>query len=406
MHKWFGLMFLLFVAGGFVLLPLYPLFMAGRNGAGPDLAPWDVLIPSSAMAIGTAAAPFVVRRARRRQRPEAIQLSRFLTIAAALALTAALCFQFWQPRNIPDGVARIAFLGFVMGNWSLSFACSLAYLYAGVLADLSQRRERLLLYRSGGSLGYVVAGLCLGLIVPMEPISLFLAASGFAVLAGITRFIRVRQSARTPRADATTATVGTLLRRVGWDVVLMAMAMPLTARGYEIFACPFLLDSGIRWPTAILVAGVVVEALLLAGLPRFLSAQNYRRVFALSAGWLVVYAGLAALSTSGAHWTLSAVVACVGLNAVVNTALAVAIDYRVGACDREVAQAILAALNGIGAVTGSVVSNVTTKLLDRFHGVDTWTGLWAVSLAVATIPFTIWLVSTWQRWRAAAAENG
>jgi ABC-type glycerol-3-phosphate transport system permease component len=89
------------------------------------------------------------------------------------------------------------------------------------------------------------------------------------------------------------------------------------------------------------------------------------------------------------------------LNAVVNTALAVAIDYRINACDREVAQAILAALNGIGAVTGTILSNLTTKLFDQFHWLNTWTGLWIVSLLIAIIPFAIWLVSTLQRWRTA-----
>jgi ABC-type glycerol-3-phosphate transport system permease component len=399
MHKWFGLMFLLFLAAGFVLLPTYPLLLASRGGTGPDLAPWDVLIPSSAMAIGTASAPFVVRRARRRRLSDTAQLSRFLGRAAAAALAASLCFEFWQPHAMPDGLARIVVLGCVLGTWSLSFACSLAYLYACVLSQLSQRRERLLFYRSGGSLGYVVAGLCLGMVVPISPVALFLAALGLTGLSIYTSRLSAIEAAPRAESDPAAATVSTLVRRFGWDIVLLAIALPLAARGYEIFACPFLLASGVHWPTAIMVAGVVVEACLLASLPRFFSAHNYYRVFVLSAGWIVVYAGLAALSASGSRWTLSAVVACVGLNAVVNTALAVAIDYRISACDREVAQAILAALNGIGAVTGTIVSNLTTKVFDQFHWLNTWTGLWIVSLLIATIPVAIWLVSTLQRWR-------
>lgn len=399
MHKWFGLMFLLFLAAGFVLLPTYPLLLASRGGTGPDLAPWDVLIPSSAMAIGTASAPFVVRRARRRRLSDTAQLSRFLGRAAAAVLAASLCFEFWQPHAMPDGLARIVVLGCVLGIWSLSFACSLAYLYACVLSQLSQRRERLLFYRSGGSLGYVVAGLCLGMVVPISPIALLLAALGLTGLSIYTSQLSAIEAAPRAESDPAAATVSTLVRRFGWDIVLLAIALPLAARGYEIFACPFLLASGVHWPTAIMVAGVVVEACLLAGLPRFFSAHNYYRVFVLSAGWIVAYAGLAALSASGSRWTLSAVVACVGLNAVVNTALAVAIDYRISACDREVAQAILAALNGIGAVTGTIVSNLTTKVFDQFHWLNTWTGLWIVSLLIATIPVAIWLVSTLQRWR-------
>ncbi len=399
MHKWFGLMFLLFLAAGFVLLPTYPLLLASRGGTGPDLAPWDVLIPSSAMAIGTASAPFIVRRARRRRLSDTAQLSRFLGRAAAAVFAASLCFEFWQPHALLDGLTRITVLGCVLGTWSLSFACSLAYLYACVLSQLSQRRERLLFYRSGGSLGYVVAGLCLGMVVPISPVALFVGSLGLAGLSIYTSQMSVIEATPRAESDPAAATVPTLVRRFGWDIVLLAIALPLAARGYEIFACPFLLATGVHWPTAILVSGVVVEACLLASLPRFFSAHNYYRVFVLSAGWIVVYAGLAALSATGARWTLSAVVACVGLNAVVNTALAVAIDYRINACDREVAQAILAALNGIGAVTGTIVSNLTTKVFDQFHWLDTWTGLWIVSMLIATIPFAIWLVSTFQRRR-------
>ncbi len=399
MHKWFGLMFLLFLAAGFVLLPIYPLLLALRTGTGVDLAPWNVLIPSSAMAVGTASAPLVVRRARRRRLSDTAQLSRFLALAAVTALCASICFEHRLPHDLANGMVHIAVLGCLLGAWSLYFACSLAYLYTCVLSQSSHRRERLLFYRSGGSLGYVGAGLCLGMIVPISPDALFLAALALMGLSVVTGRMPAEEHVPRTAADAAPATVGKLVRQFGWDLVLLAVALPLVARGYEIFACPFLLAAGFHWPTAILVAGVVVEACLLAGLPRFFSAHNYYRVFALSAGWIVVYAGLAALSVSGARWTISAVVACVGLNAVVNTALVVAIDYRINACDRELAQAILAALNGIGAVMGTILSNLTTKVFDQFHWLDTWTGLWIVSMLIATIPFAIWLVSTFQRWR-------
>lgn len=397
MHRWFGLMFLLFLAAGFVLLPVYPLLMASRVGAMTELAPWDVLIPSSAMAVGTASAPFVVGRARRRPLSETAQLSRFLGLAATTALAASLCFEYLQPRDLFEGTIRVAVLGCSLGAWSLFFACSLAYLYTCVLARTSQRRERLLFYRSGGSLGYVVAGLCLGMLVPVSPDSLFLAAVVLMTLSIYTNQLPAQDPQLRAPIDSAQATIGGLVRQFGWDIVLLAVALPLAARGYEIFAFPFLLAAGVHWPTAILVAGVFVEACLLACLPRFFSVHNYYRVFVLSAGWIVVYAGLAALSAGGARWALSAVVACVGLNAVVNTALVVAIDYRIRACDREVAQAILAALNGIGAVTGTILSNLTTKVFDQFRWLDTWTGLWIVSLLIATIPFSVWVVSTLRR---------
>ncbi len=90
MRKWFVMMFLQFLAGGFVFIPLFPVLIAARAGGGPDLAPWNVLAPSSALAAGAAVAPWVVRRLRRRGGPEMHQLSGFLTTSAVLLLLIAL----------------------------------------------------------------------------------------------------------------------------------------------------------------------------------------------------------------------------------------------------------------------------------------------------------------------------
>ena len=406
MRKWFVMMFLLFLAGGFVFIPLFPVLLAARAGGGPDLAPWDVLAPSSALAAGTAVAPWVVRRLRRRGEPETRQLSGFLTTSAVLMLLIALSLRQLPACQLWLGVGLTLLLTGLLGLWSLTFACANAYLFAGVLAQLPDRKERLLTYRAGGSLGYVVAGLSLGSVIPIAPKALLLAAAVLALLAIYSRLLpawHVLNDAHRP--EKAVAGLWSLTRQFGWDVALLSLVLPLSARSYEIFACPFLLESGVRWPTAILVSGVVVEAMLLACLPRFLHAQNYHRLFVSSAGWVFVYAGLTSFTVNHSAWSLTPVIACVGLNAVVNTALAVAVGYRVAACDREVAQALLSALSGMGAVAGSIISNLISKLLHARGEFDMWTGFWLISLLIAMIPFCVSVVAEMQVRRGTTAQR-
>jgi hypothetical protein len=294
----------------------------------------------------------------------------------------------------------------LLGLWSLTFACANAYLYAGVLAQLPDRKERLLTYRAGGSLGYVAAGLALGSVIPIGPNALLFAAAVLALIAIYSRLLpswHVLNDAHRP--ERTVAGLWSLTRQFGWDVALLSLVLPLSARSYEIFACPFLLETGVQWPTAVLVSGVVVEAMLLACLPRILHAQNYHRLFVSSAGWVLVYAGLTSFTVNHSAWSLTPVIACVGLNAVVITALAVAVDYRVAACEREVAQALLSALSGMGAVAGSIISNLISKLLHARGACDEWTRFWLTSLLIATIPFCVSVVAEVQVRRGTTAQR-
>ena len=334
------------------------------------------------------AAPlFVGALADRRFAAEKVMGALHLAGGCALLLIPLVSAQF-----TPMFLAALFALGCYMPTIALSNAIAF-----NALTDSERQFPAI---RVAGTVGWIVAGLIVGVWLHGEATALPLRLAGAAsLLYGVYSFSLPTLQ---PRAGAQRFTLSSLLgldaigamRDVGfWVLIGGSLLLMLPLSFYYAYANPYLSDIGVPAPAAVQAIGQVSEVGFLLALPLFFRWVGIKGVLLLGmAGWAVRY-WLFAHAFTSAGPIMPLVVSGLALHGVCFDFFFVAgqvyVDKRFPPETRNRAQSFLALVTwGVGSVAGSLIANAVYVAHTR-GAVHDWRTIWLVpaglALAVAAI---------------------
>lgn len=248
-----------------------------------------------------------------------------------------------------------------------------------------------------GTIGWIVAGLVVGLVLPgdaertAQPIQF---AAILSLLYGLYSFTLPNTP---PRAGETRPSAASLLGldairtsdRSFWVLIICSMLMMIPFSFYNVYANPFLDDIGVNNPAATQTVGQVSEVGFLLALPLFLRWFGIRGVLFIGmAAWAVRYVIFAnAFTAEGPIEPL--VYAGLALHGVgfdfVFVAATIWIGNRFAAAESNRAQSFLALMTwGVGYLIGTNVANAV-QVGTGVGGATDWQSFWLLPAGFAAI---------------------
>lgn len=392
------LLYLLFLGSGAVYIPLFTILIRPLDQGGLNFTSIEVTVVASV----TAAAAFFSLMAAHRL--EQILVPRQLILAAVLLanglLTACLACLIQNPPamtvalySMPAWISNAVIFGgisFITFGFAVSNNIANAVSSALIMQHLKSNADHFSRIRAAGTLGFISAGLIVGLglrPVSPEPIwlatAVFLAAALFSVcwlpdtpslvfyptpVFGVRRKGRLRE----------------IVKHCGISLFLLAVGCAAVARFFEVYANAFLSDTpGLVYPSAVQMLAQSLEVLLLILMPVLLRFWPHGRFLVLGPlAWCLLYVCLAGSSWLGWPWLVLIGLPFQGFNCTFGTAGALLVNSRVPGHMRETAQSLFLCCQSAGALVGSILVGLASTLLGQSATRD-WTGFWLVAFVLA-----------------------
>lgn len=285
------------------------------------------------------------------------------------------------------GVAFVMFCALCFG-YVLFANSAMALLFAASLTHLGDDTRGFYRVRAMGTLGFIVAGLVLGIVlrpVSIQPIVLSLVT--FFSMAGLCLWCvpEAKRACPQPQGQAPRQLLPAA-REAGLGVLLLVMLCAVTARFFEIFAGPFLFDRPeLHYPAAVQILAQSLEFFLLLAMPLLLGTWSHSMLLPLGpAGWICLYAALAS-----AGWLDSSAFIYVGLPfqgfyCLFQTAAALHINAKVSASVRESSMSLLITLQSTGTLLGTFVAGAVVEYcIQDDH--KPWSYVWSIACGFAIV---------------------
>ena len=323
----------------------------------------------------------------------------------------ALLF-FLSTIRADAGVMFLATLGVL-----LAYMPTIALSNSVALNRVADSEKQFPAIRVFGTIGWIVAGLIVGFVLPGEaertalPLQL---AGGVSIAYGLYAFTLPRTP---PRAGAGEASVGALLGldairnsdRSFWTLIVCSMLMMIPFSFSNVYANPFLDGIGMRNPAAIQTVGQVSEVGFLLALPLFFRWIGIKGVLLVGmAAWAVRYVifafGFDANGPIEPMIYLGLALHGVGFDFVfVAATIWVGKHFAAEASSR--AQSFLALMTwGLGYLIGSNLANAV-QVGTGAGGQPDWRSFWLMPAAFAAVTAVIFLLAFRDRGRTAVAAT-
>jgi nucleoside transporter len=279
------MMFLQYFGMGAVVVPLARYLAAAPDAGGLGFAPADVGLMYASMPIAGMLAPLLVGPLADRYFA-AEKLLGVLQLLTAGFLAAAA----WYGRG---GAAPGPLFALLLG-YAFAFVPTLTLTTVIALRNLATPAETFGRVRLVGTFGWVVSGFAVdGLLDPVSPGPLFLAAGSATVLGGAAFFLPhtpPRRHGRTAAQAIGLPALRMFADRAFVGFALAALLVGMMNQFYTLFAARFLAETGVARPEAVLTLGQWCEMGCMAVVP-----------------WLVRWFGLKPVMLAGlAGWAARA----------------------------------------------------------------------------------------------------
>jgi hypothetical protein len=373
------LSFGLFLGIGSYSIPLYTVLGQPRSQGGLGLLPNNIATAAILASLAAFPALGMVWAMERMQVPRRQVLLGLLGLNALLSGVMATIVGVALPDNRVL-ILWIALFGFYLVNGATN-----SIFAAEMLESLPVHCRAALYYplRGAGSVGFILAGMITAFqLQPVSPQPFWMAAVAFALLVPLCTWCLPRRPAgkSTPeRKTGEHTPIGFVLSGCADLLVVVALCAVL-ARFFEIYVNPFLIEQGVRHASAVQTWGVAVEAVLLFFAPLWVRFRNVH-------SWLIVLGpacwGLVFLAFTFSVWHEKALFLHFGLPfQCANCMFGVAASLTVGYTESRwaaTAQSLLAVIQGLGTVLGSIVSGWIIVNTSNATGHIDWAFLWLVA---------------------------
>jgi nucleoside transporter len=299
----------------------------------------------------------------------------------------------------------------------LAFMPTIALSNSVALNALSDAERQFPAIRVFGTIGWIVAGLIVGFVLPGEaertaqPLYL---AGAVSILYGLYSFTLPRTP---PQAEKGRASIGALLGldairtsdRSFWVLIICSTLMMIPFSFYNVYANPYLDDIGMKNPAAVQTVGQVSEVGFLLLLPLFFRWIGIKGVLFIGmAAWAVRYVifanGFTADGPIEPLIYLGLALHGVGFDFVF-VAATIWVGTHFAAEARSRAQSFLALMTwGVGYLIGSNLANAVQ--VGTGEGGPDWQSFWLMPAAFAAVTALIFLLLFRDRGGKAAAAEG
>ena len=296
------------------------------------------------------------------------------------------------------GVMFMATLGVL-----LAYMPTIALSNSVAINALTDTEKQFPALRVFGTIGWIVAGLIVGFVLPGEaertaqPLQL---AGAVSILYGLYSFTLPRTP---PHAERSPVSLGSLLGlhairtsdRGFWVLILCSMLMMIPFSFYNVYANPYLDDIGMDNPAAIQTIGQVSEVGFLLMLPLFFRWIGIKGVLFIGmAAWAVRYVifayGFNASGPIEPMIYLGLALHGVGFDFVF-VAATIWVGTHFAAEARSRAQSFLALMTwGVGYLIGSNVANAVQ--VGTGEGGTDWQSFWLLPAGFAAVTALIFLL--------------
>jgi len=387
------LMFVQFLGIGMFNIQLYTILSRPSADGGLGLEAGQVATVAVLGSLATLPALVLVRRLERSR------LSHRHALAAVLLLNAL--FAAWTAVAVGIHVTndRVWMIWFLTAGFAMINTAASSLVIAAVLGSLPIH-SHVLYYpiRAAGSVGYITASWLIA--YGMRPVSsqpFWGAALSFGLLSAIAAFVLPLSSDVVPIVEDHTPPKGQMISIVSRcaGLFLLVWLNAMLVRCFDVYANPFLTDLGVPRASAVQTRGVIVEAVLLGLAPVWFASRNSQSWFIVlgPAGWSIVF-----LSFQASFGTSNPMFLQLGLPFLaMNCAFLVSASMFVSRAETRwhaTAQSVLAVIQGLGTVTGSLFSG---WLVVRYSGADgriDWGTFWRMAGIFA---FVVTLAALWFR---------
>ena len=285
----------------------------------------------------------------------------------------------------------------------LAFMPTIALSNSVALNALTSAEKQFPAIRVFGTIGWIVAGLIVGFLLPGEaertaqPLHL---AGAVSILYGLYSFSLPRTP---PQAERSRASIGTLLGldairtsdRSFWVLIICCTLMMIPFSFYNVYANPFLDDIGMANPAAVQTVGQVSEVGFLLLLPLFFRWIGIKGVlFVGMAAWALRYVifanGFTAEGPIEPLIYLGLALHGVGFDFVF-VAATIWVGTHFAADARSRAQSFLALMTwGVGYLIGSNVANLVQ--VGTGEGGTDWQSFWLLPAGFAAVTALVFLL--------------
>lgn len=309
--------------------------------------------------------------------------------------------------------ATVMFMG-VLGVL-LAYMPTIALSNAVALNAITDTERQFPALRVFGTIGWIVAGLIVGLVLPgqaertAQPVILSAAAS---FVYGLYSFTLPKTP---PQAERSAPLLVSLLGldaikgadRSFWSLIICSMLMMIPFSFYNVYANSFLDDIGMKSPAAIQTLGQVSEVLFVLALPFFFRTVGMKGVLFIGmAAWAVRYLIFAnGFTDAGAvDWLIYIGLALHGVGFdFVFVAATIWIGKHFAGDRRSRAQSFLALMTwGVGYLIGSNVANLVQT--SGAAGKIDWHSFWLLPAGFAAVVAAIFLIAFRDRADTQAAK--
>jgi nucleoside transporter len=285
----------------------------------------------------------------------------------------------------------------------LAFMPTIALSNSVALNALTDAEKQFPAIRVFGTIGWIVAGLIVGFVLPGEaertaqPLYL---AGAVSILYGLYSFTLPNTP---PRAEKGPASLGALLGldairtsdRSFWVLIICSTLMMIPFSFYNVYANPFLDDIGMKNPAAVQTVGQVSEVGFLLLLPLFFRWVGIKGVlFVGMAAWALRYVifanGFTADGPVEPLIYLGLALHGVGFDFVF-VAATIWVGTHFAAEARSRAQSFLALMTwGVGYLIGSNVANAVQ--VGTGEGGTDWQSFWLLPAGFAAVTAVLFLI--------------
>jgi len=297
----------------------------------------------------------------------------------------------------------------------LAFMPTIALSNSVALNALTDAEKQFPAIRVFGTIGWIVAGLIVGFVLPGEaertaqPLHL---AGAVSILYGLYSFTLPNTP---PQAGQSRASIGALLGldairtsdRSFWVLIICSMLMMIPFSFYNVYANPFLDDIGMQNPAAVQTVGQVSEVGFLLLLPLFFRWVGIKGVLFIGmAAWALRYVifanGFTADGPVEPLIYLGLALHGVGFDFVF-VAATIWVGTHFAAEARSRAQSFLALMTwGVGYLIGSNIANAVQ--VGTGEGGTDWQSFWLLPAGFAAVTAIIFLIMFRERAGKAAAQ--
>jgi nucleoside transporter len=298
------------------------------------------------------------------------------------------------------GVMFFATLGVL-----LAYMPTIALSNSVALNAITDTEKQFPAIRVFGTIGWIVAGLIVGFVLPGEAertAQPLLLAAGVSIVYGLYSFTLPTTP---PKAGQARASLGTLLGldairtsdRSFWVLIVCSTLMMIPFSFYNVYANPFLDDIGMQNPAAVQTIGQVSEVGFLLLLPLFFRFVGIKGVLVIGmAAWAVRYA-LFANGFDANGPILPMIYTGLALHGVgfdfVFVAATIWVGKHFAAESSSRAQSFLALMTwGVGYLIGSNVANAIQVGTGEGAQPD-WASFWLLPAGFAAITALIFLIA-------------